>query len=122
MKYDPMFDAAKKVVDEVMGKGEYARINRNNPGVPPELRRPAIIRVIIRGYGDGVKVFEDRADIDDAALERVVGKMAEVHMRTLCKYEVHMLEFEFLDAPEDERFLRFGTDPRGMVMPIKVNL
>ncbi len=39
MTYDPMFDVARQVVDEVLGKGEYARLNRDNPGVPIELRR-----------------------------------------------------------------------------------
>ncbi len=80
------------------------------------------LKVVVRGFGDGTKVFEDRVEIDDAALENVIEKMALSHMAALKSYEVHMLEFEFPDAPEDERFLRFGTDPRGMVMPIEVNL
>lgn len=36
--YDPLFDAARLAVDDVLGEGEYARLNRNNPGVPRELR------------------------------------------------------------------------------------
>jgi len=34
-----------------------------------------------------------------------------------------MIELEFLDEPNPlERFFRFGSDPSGMVMPIKVIL
>ncbi len=36
--YDPLFDVARRVVDEALGAGEYARHNANNPGVPRELR------------------------------------------------------------------------------------
>jgi hypothetical protein len=38
MGYDPLFDAAQKAVDDVLGEGEYARLNKDNPGVPKELR------------------------------------------------------------------------------------
>jgi hypothetical protein len=39
MSYNPMYDAARKAMDETLGKGEYARLNVNNPVVPPELRK-----------------------------------------------------------------------------------
>lgn len=39
MSYDPLFDAAQKAVDDVLGEGEYARLNKDNPGVPKELRK-----------------------------------------------------------------------------------
>lgn len=38
MSYDPLFDAAQKAVDDVLGDGEYVRLNRGNPGIPGELR------------------------------------------------------------------------------------
>lgn len=38
MSYDPLFDAAQKTVDDVLGDGEYARMNKDSPGVPKELR------------------------------------------------------------------------------------
>jgi hypothetical protein len=36
---DPMFGAARQAVDDVLGRGAYARLNRDNPGVPLNLRR-----------------------------------------------------------------------------------
>ena len=38
MSYDPLFDVAREVTDEILGDGEYARLNRDNPGIPRELR------------------------------------------------------------------------------------
>lgn len=32
----------------------------------------------------------------------------------------HMIEIEFHDAPLEERFCRFGTDPNGMVAPMQL--
>jgi hypothetical protein len=80
------------------------------------------LRIIVRGYGDGAKVFEEAATIDEAATEDVIARMAETHVAALSKYAAHMLEFEFPDAPEADRFLRFGNDPSLMVMPILVRL
>ena len=37
--YDSMWDVARKTVDEVMGPGEYARLNWNNPALPDAFRR-----------------------------------------------------------------------------------
>jgi hypothetical protein len=39
LSYDPLFDAARAAVDEVLGEGEYARLNQDNLGVPVELRQ-----------------------------------------------------------------------------------
>jgi len=34
-----LFKAAQQATDDVLGKGEYARRNRDNPGVPLKLRK-----------------------------------------------------------------------------------
>lgn len=34
----------------------------------------------------------------------------------------HMIEWEFPDAPEGERFLRIGNDPKLMVEPRAINI
>lgn len=44
MSYDPLFDVAREVVDEIFGEGEYARLNRDNPGVPIELRGGPVLK------------------------------------------------------------------------------
>lgn len=58
MSYDPLFDAAQQAVDDVLGDGEYARLNANNPGVPGELRAK------LRRWTDKI----DPATIPDAVI------------------------------------------------------
>jgi len=77
-------------------------------------------RVIIRGYQHLVPIFEDRVDVDEelTELEDVAERHAQLLKGTPC-----MIEVEFLDEPDEkQRFLRFGTDPRGMVKPLAVDL
>ena len=52
----------------------------------------------------------------------MVEQLAQEHVLRLID-DLHMVEIEFLDEPDpNERFIRFGTDPRGMVVPIKIAL
>jgi hypothetical protein len=79
-----------------------------------------MIRLAIRGYGDGQLLFDDSVelvDLDD------LEALAVQHTVILSRHESHMIEIEFLDEPDPlKRFLRLGTDPSRMVMPLRVNL
>ena len=77
------------------------------------------IRLAIRGYVGRTVVFEDRVDVPFPDLGTLLPTLAEQHATKLAAHDLHMVEIEFLDEPnEQERFFRFGTDPSGMVMPI----
>jgi hypothetical protein len=75
-------------------------------------------RLAIRGFADGVQLFEEPVDIPEKDLDRVVTDLAVKHAE-LMKGRPHMIEIEFLDEPDiNQRFFRLGTDPRGMVLPL----
>jgi hypothetical protein len=82
------------------------------------------IRVAIRGFaGRHRKVFEDRLDVDTEEMDWLLSKLAKEHGEKLASHELHMIEMEFLDEANPlERFFRFGTDPTGMVMPMRIKL
>jgi hypothetical protein len=82
-----------------------------------------MIRVAIRGFVHGKRLFEDRADIEDAALDALLPALAEKHAVAMATHKLHMIEIEFLDESDPEaRFFRFGTDPSGMVIPFRIDL
>lgn len=77
------------------------------------------MRVAIRGFGDGRKIFEELVEMDAIDLT----DLAEQHTEKLRAYERHMVELEFVDEPDEgQRFFRFGTDPGMMVRPIAIAL
>ena len=81
------------------------------------------MRLAIRGYADGRRLFEDRVEIPADGLEDLLPDLAEKHAKAMAEHELHMIEIEFLDEPDpNERFFRFGTDPSGMILPVKVSL
>lgn len=81
-----------------------------------------IIRVAIRGFAQGELQFEDVVELpDEAAIKHLLPGLAEKHAAALADHRLHMIEIEFLDEPDpQERFFRFGTDPSGMVIPMRV--
>jgi hypothetical protein len=81
------------------------------------------LRVAIRGFAGRVRVFEEVVDAAESELDSLLPSLARKHAEVLASSPMHMIEIEFLDEPDpNERFLRFGTDPWGMVMPLQVNL
>jgi uncharacterized protein YfcZ (UPF0381/DUF406 family) len=79
-------------------------------------------RVAIRGWRDGVLEFEESVSAADGELEQMLPVLAQRHARDLMA-DPHMIEIEFLDeADQLQRFFRFGTDPRGMARPLRVDL
>lgn len=89
------------------------------------------MRVIIRGWKNGVPDFEDHYDNvpekDDVRGQWVLD-VAGNHARRLMD-SPHMIEIEFADEPDPlQRYVRVGTDPSMMVnpkvytLPLKVTL
>ena len=82
-----------------------------------------ILRLAIRGFADGKQQFQEFIEVADAELDGLLPTLAEKHAAKLASFELHMIEIEFLDEPdENQRFFRFGTDPQRMVKPLQINL
>ncbi len=82
---------------------------------------PDKMRVAIRGFVGRTVLFEDRVELDESSLAELLPSLAEKHALAMSRHELHMIEIEFLDEPDvQQRFFRIGTDPSGMVMPLKV--
>lgn len=80
-----------------------------------------VIRVAIRGFVGKAIEFEDRVDMEMEQLDTLLFHLAEKHAIAMAKHNLHMIEIEFLDEPnQNQRFFRLGTDPSGMVIPIEV--
>jgi hypothetical protein len=80
------------------------------------------LRVAIRGFVRGQKIFEDRLDLDPEEMDQLLPELAKKHSDKMLTYELHVIEMEFLDEPDQmQRYFRFGTDKSGMVRPIKIN-
>jgi hypothetical protein len=78
-----------------------------------------VTRIAVRGFVAGKLEFEEFMDADAVDLAEV----AESHALRLIRFPAHMIEIEFLDDPNpEERFFRFGTEPTGMVRPLRVDL
>lgn len=79
------------------------------------------MRLALRVFINGALHSEQRVDVD-ASRPQALEALAEEHARLAGAGPV-MVEIEFLDEPDvNQRFVRIGTDPRGMVQPIAIDL
>ena len=76
------------------------------------------MRVQVRLYLDGKLRQEESSYVDD------VPSLARRHAEEAKKRGAQkwMVEFFFPDAPKGEEYLRIGTDPGKMVLPVEVKL
>lgn len=83
----------------------------------------APVRIAIRGFLRGVKLFERRIDVPEERLDALLPELAEEHAEAMSRGQLGMVEIEFVDDPDrDHAFFRIGTDPRGMTRPVSVAL
>lgn len=77
-------------------------------------------RIVLRVYVRGQLRSLERVSRPISEIDSVITEMAEKHAEQ-CLREPTMIEFEFLDEPDpSERFFRIGTDPNGMLLPMRV--
>lgn len=81
-----------------------------------------MIRLAIRGYSGKSLIFEERIEVELHEPD-AIAEIAERQMKRMLGYPRHMIEIEFLDEGDvNQRFFRFGTDPRGMISPHRIDL
>ena len=79
------------------------------------------MKVAIRLYRAGVLESEEQHEINDDNLAELVRSLAEKHAALMVE-KPGMAEIEFLDEPNPkQRFFRIGTDPSGMVWPVRLD-
>jgi hypothetical protein len=82
-----------------------------------------IVNIAIRGFLGRRKLFESQVPIESSALDQLLPDLAETHSTAMAAGELDMIEIEFLDEPNvNERFFRIGTNSRGMVKPMAIDL
>jgi hypothetical protein len=78
------------------------------------------MRIIVRGFADKKVQFEDELNLSLEDLDELIPDLAKKHGKAMAAHKLHMIEIEFPDEPEEERYFRFGSDPSGMLMPIRI--
>lgn len=82
-----------------------------------------MIRVIIRGFLGAAMQFETPIDADEDYIDNLLPGLGEQHAHSMADGKIDMIEIEFPDDPDpNDRFLRFGVSPQGMVAPIEFDL
>ena len=72
-----------------------------------------------RGYLGRALQFERTENFEEADMDSFVTTLGERHAQATLDGEIDMVEIEFLDEPDVmTRFLRIGTNPEGMVIPL----
>lgn len=78
--------------------------------------------VVVRIWVDAEKVVEERMSWEQAIAPDAVGRHTDTAAGASKEGKKFLMEFEFEGFPEHERYLRWGTDPDGMVIPIPVRV
>lgn len=79
-------------------------------------------RLVMRGYLNGAIIYQSEMHLTEREIEPVAFMLALEHVEQMANGEITMMEFEFPDHPPEERYFRIGTDPTGMVQPIRIDL
>lgn len=81
--------------------------------------------MVIRVWKDGQLVAKDALAVPDATADKwlanLMPSLVEKHMHLVKGSDRVLIEIEFPDEPEESRYLRFGSDPSGMVQPVRVD-
>jgi hypothetical protein len=79
-------------------------------------------RITARIFVAGELLGAETLELDDAQIETLLPEIARQHAK-LVGDRPFMVEIEFLDEHDPQhRYFRFGTDPRGLVLPVAVAL
>jgi hypothetical protein len=75
------------------------------------------MKITVRTYLRGTLVSQSTGEFSRADTE----VLAEAHYNAMGAGECDMVEIEFLDEADPfRRFFRIGTNPRDMVMPVRI--
>lgn len=79
------------------------------------------VRVLVRGFKGRTRVFQDpERHLTAKQIEALLPELGEKHAGMMAAGMIDMIEIEFPDDPPEERYFRIGTNPAGMVMPVRV--
>lgn len=83
------------------------------------------MRFIFRLYKNGALWRTEKHTVPEDGFEQLIEDLGYRHATELCTSAdaKFMIEVECLDEPDPmERFLRFGNDPSGMLIPLRIDL
>lgn len=78
------------------------------------------VGLVIRGFLGRKTVFVQQMELEEDDLHQLLPHLAERHAEEMMDGRLSMIEIEFPDEPEDQRYFRIGVDPSAMVNPMKV--